>query len=403
MEMIQTRVMRHLKVLSSEIGVRPIGAISNHEASSYIENIFKSSGINIETQQFEIPCWENIEASLTIYGHLRKVTSNIFSPSVDVTAEVVPLCTIDELASSQLDGKIAVLYGELAKENFTAKGFTIYNPEHHKQIIHLLEQKNPAAVITVNLHTHTDLPLISDWDFGIPSVTISPEDALLLIGTNAPPSVHLKIHSKRTLGHTKNVIGRKEGSRNEKIIMSAHYDSVFGSPGAFDNASGVAVLLTLVEELSQRGFKTGFEFVAFGSEEYLGIGDRVYINKHKDELRAAIAALNFDGVGQILGTNTVTLMAGSSQLEDELRRIKSSFPSVHWTNPWYDSNHFTFFSNGVPSIPIRSTGVTDLIHTKNDEWHWISPSKLAEVVTLAIQMIEMLQDKRVDWSREAKS
>jgi Zn-dependent M28 family amino/carboxypeptidase len=48
------------------------------------------------------------------------------------------------------------------------------------------------------------------------------------------------------------------------IVVGAHYDSVPGSPGADDNASGVAVLIELAGLLAGAG---GVQFVAFANEE----------------------------------------------------------------------------------------------------------------------------------------
>jgi Zn-dependent M28 family amino/carboxypeptidase len=48
------------------------------------------------------------------------------------------------------------------------------------------------------------------------------------------------------------------------ILVGAHYDSVPGSPGADDNASGVAVLIELARLFGGAG---GIEFVAFANEE----------------------------------------------------------------------------------------------------------------------------------------
>ena len=48
------------------------------------------------------------------------------------------------------------------------------------------------------------------------------------------------------------------------IVVGAHYDSVPGSPGADDNASGVAVLIELARLLGDSG---AIRFVAFANEE----------------------------------------------------------------------------------------------------------------------------------------
>jgi hypothetical protein len=58
------------------------------------------------------------------------------------------------------------------------------------------------------------------------------------------------------------------GKRPEKIIViGAHYDTVMETPGADDNASGVAVLLELARLLKAGSFDRTVQFVAFTLEE----------------------------------------------------------------------------------------------------------------------------------------
>ncbi len=54
---------------------------------------------------------------------------------------------------------------------------------------------------------------------------------------------------------------------NEIILIGAHYDSVIGSPGANDNASGVAALLELSRLLTAVGPARTLRLVAFVNEE----------------------------------------------------------------------------------------------------------------------------------------
>lgn len=54
----------------------------------------------------------------------------------------------------------------------------------------------------------------------------------------------------------------------EKILLTgAHYDTITGSPGADDNASGVAALLELARILHGKSFNKTLQFVAFALEE----------------------------------------------------------------------------------------------------------------------------------------
>jgi aminopeptidase YwaD len=402
MSTLENRLMDHLSMLSHEIGCRPVGTAENTAAADYIKKILNDIGAEVEDQEFEVPAWEFAEAFLEINNERLEVTANTFSVPCEILGDLVPFCTLEELESaSDLKGKIALLYGELSKENYVPKGFTIYNPEHHKKAIGLLESKNPSAIITIRMQKGKQLPLLSDWDFSIPSVTVTPETGLSI---KEASTAKLVIKSKSSLGTTRNIIGRIAGARKEKIILAAHYDTVFNTNGAFDNASGISVMLTIAEVIAKRKtWATSFEFIAFSSEEYLGLGDEVYLQHYKESLPNALAAMNFDGVGQSLGTNNITLMSGSKELQARLKAIKNDFPAVHWTNPWYESNHYTFFSNGVPSIPFSCGGVSDLLHTADDTIQWISPDKLAEVFSIAWNVLIELEDKTVVWTRGSGS
>jgi hypothetical protein len=66
-----------------------------------------------------------------------------------------------------------------------------------------------------------------------------------------------------------NIEAVKPGSpeTDEIIVIGAHYDSVRGSPGANDNASGVAALLELARLLRAQPVAREVRFVAFVNEE----------------------------------------------------------------------------------------------------------------------------------------
>lgn len=66
-----------------------------------------------------------------------------------------------------------------------------------------------------------------------------------------------------------NIIAEISGSDNPDaiILVGAHYDTIEDTPGADDNASGVAALLELFRLLSRYRFKKTVRFVAFTLEE----------------------------------------------------------------------------------------------------------------------------------------
>ncbi len=66
-----------------------------------------------------------------------------------------------------------------------------------------------------------------------------------------------------------NVIFRLPGTvaADQIIVVGAHYDSVPGSPGANDNGTGVAALLTIAELIKDCALEKSIHFVAFVNEE----------------------------------------------------------------------------------------------------------------------------------------
>ena len=68
----------------------------------------------------------------------------------------------------------------------------------------------------------------------------------------------------------KNVIVNHYGNarRDEILVVGAHYDTVWLSPGADDNASGVAVLLEVARRLNGDRQSRTIRFVAFTNEEW---------------------------------------------------------------------------------------------------------------------------------------
>lgn len=82
---------------------------------------------------------------------------------------------------------------------------------------------------------------------------------------DAPRTEDYTVEGKRVT----NIITEIEGSDKPEniIIIGAHYDTVEGTPGADDNASGIAGLLELYRLLSGNTYRRTLRFAAFTLEE----------------------------------------------------------------------------------------------------------------------------------------
>ena len=94
-----------------------------------------------------------------------------------------------------------------------------------------------------------------------------------------------------------NVIAERPGSAGV-VILSAHLDTVPLSPGANDNASGVAAVLELARVTADREYPFTLRFIAFAAEEPNRDGSLYYItNLDPGELASIRAVINIDMVG----------------------------------------------------------------------------------------------------------
>ena len=101
----------------------------------------------------------------------------------------------------------------------------------------------------------------------------------------------------------RNVVATRAGSSPERprVLVGAHYDSVPGTPGADDNASGVAALLEAARLLADDALDATVEFVAFTLEEPqgldYGVGSRVFAREARQRGVRYAGALILEMVG----------------------------------------------------------------------------------------------------------
>lgn len=95
-----------------------------------------------------------------------------------------------------------------------------------------------------------------------------------------------------------NIIARKKGGNSdERIIIGAHFDSVPGSPGADDNASGVAGMLELARILVTHNWNHTVEFIGFHMEEWNMIGSDAYVQKLKQRKIKVRGMISLEMIG----------------------------------------------------------------------------------------------------------
>ena len=86
-----------------------------------------------------------------------------------------------------------------------------------------------------------------------------------------------------------------KNNSDKKIIVCAHYDSMIGTVGANDNASGVSALMEVAKENKNN---ENLQFVLFSAEEFNKTGSYKYVNSlDKTGLKKIKLIINIDMVG----------------------------------------------------------------------------------------------------------
>lgn len=261
----------------------------------------------MEEQPYPCTGWDCRGAWLSMGGEPLPVEANAFSPACDVTAAAVPASTLDELAAADLSGKIALLRGELVREPLSAKSWFLRG-ERDDAIIGLLEAKRPAALLAPPPPTPQYEQFTGDWELELPAAT-APLAVIERILARPEP-LHLRLDCAKYPATARNIVARQPAVRPadapaRKLVLMAHFDTRINTPGALDNAGGVAALLALAEVLKDAKLPFDLEFIAFDGEEYLPIGDDEYVRRAGEASFADVTlAINMDGAGYVGGHNT---------------------------------------------------------------------------------------------------
>lgn len=97
------------------------------------------------------------------------------------------------------------------------------------------------------------------------------------------------------LALSSNIIGVREGASDRIVVVSAHYDTaVPGTPGANDNAAGVATMLEVARILNDTPLNQTVYFIAFGGEETGLEGSTRWLADNPDLHDRIVVAINLD-------------------------------------------------------------------------------------------------------------
>jgi aminopeptidase YwaD len=393
---------QYLRRLCLEIPSRRVGSQGNQAATDFFERTVASFGFETESPSFDCIDWTTEGADLTADGSQFEASASPYSLGCKVGAPLMAASTLEELEAAETAGKILLLQGDLTKEQLMPKNFPFYNPDHHKRIIRLLEVKRPAAIVAA---TSRDVemagavypfPLIEDGDFDIPSVYMTEEEGQRLV-QYAGKRITLESRARRIPSTGCNVIAWKGTNPDHRAVLFAHIDAKPGTPGALDNASGVAVLLLLAELLADYSGDLGIEIVALNGEDYYsGVGEQAYLRMNSGRFEQMILGINLDGAGYHRGKTAYSLYDCPPELAASIRKAFSAYVELVEGEAWYQGDHGLFLMNQRPALAITSERFVEILseiaHTARDKPEIVDTVKLVGIA-LALRDVLVVLDE----------
>ena len=283
------RAYEHVEVLSSYgprltgSGTVDDGVIGGlYSATEYIVDTLESYRYDVELEKFPFITFQitdykliiDVDGDFSTFDQMD-LTEKAIPPTVrylDIIHDIVaPLGFPEE--DDDMEGKIPVF-----------EYWMYYDPEYtdnvgHSDITLVYREGEPA------------------FNYRFKEVfSLSYEDYLEIKRRKTPQTmvwVKFTSHSKQVTGY--NIIGKRVIKNSDsKVILTAHYDSVY-SKGAIDNASGVAALLETARLLFDRPCKSSIYFIFFDAEEIGLLGSEAYVSAHEAELENSMC-INVDSI-----------------------------------------------------------------------------------------------------------
>ncbi len=227
-------------------------------------------------------------------------------------------------------------------------------------------------------------------------------------------TVTLEVSLVKEKGRAANVIGILPGVdpelRRTAIVIGAHYDALgrggeaslapsrYGElhPGADDNASGTAGVITLAKALAAAGgLKRSVVFVAFAGEEMGLLGSSYYVKHPPIPIEQTVAMLNLDSVGRMREKKLYIHGVETGKEFRELIQRAGDGLDLQLTlggDGLGPSDHTAFYTKDRPVL-FFFTGPHEDYHRPSDTPEKINAEGLQKIVTLVLRIVTELANR----------
>jgi len=364
------RIRRHLQVLAEDIGPRGSGTEAEARAAAYVEAQLRAVLPRVWSEDFKTPgayAW----AYLVIYG-----LALVGALALVAAAAAAPFASGRGLAAAALVlgvGAVVVLLRENTTAGTLGGWFRQYPSRNVIGVLPPAEAE-PGTAAPVVLSAHVDS---AKWGLMFDPKGVHRFRALFLGGVASMALVPVLGLAIWLTGRA--VLGWIAVVPAAWLLVSMAllvHREVVGTytPGANDNASGVAAMLALAEYFAERPpRRVPLWFVATGAEEVGLVGMLDFLRRHGHELRDA-AFFIFDNIGSGHPKYAVTEgMIRSYRLDSGLIDLAARIAAAHpeWgvrpaRNDLMSTDALPAVRQGFRTIAFRAEDDRGLL----PNWHW---------------------------------
>lgn len=374
------------------------GSPGERESGDWIEQQFARMGY--ETRQMPLPCpgWDYEGQEFTVEGEPLEAGAQFYSVGCDVRG---PLAAVEPDGqgglSGQARGKVALI-----KETDTRE------VNERNQILLALERAGALAAIMESEYPDTySTKMFRTPESKLPAAGVSGQVGEKLFAAQGKEA-RLVIRARQTESTSANVFGEKGPADGPVFLICAHHEASPACPGAYDNASGIGVVLEIAEHVSKARCGARLRFAAWGGHEFGVLGSKWYAKHCPDEVRKVRRLLVFDGVGAKESDPEITVWGGG-ELMEAVRAFAGKRQATRFLAGSGGAGDATYFLQaGVEAVWVSATRwrLGDLygredrqwmpaapFHSPIDDMRWIAPQAMARDVGIGMELLQ-------EWSAE---
>jgi hypothetical protein len=359
-----------VETLGRQIGPRTAGSEAAGRAADAVADAFRELGLEPRFQEFDLIGYEADEPFLEVEGERWVAGPCMYAHPFDGEGTV---------------RRIGAQPAPVGNAKLAA--FAVVDADGVERARLLTSPFSTGAIPFMSSHVQVTTP---------PTAFLSLADSLRL---EEGAHVRLRVDGRFLPGcRDRNVLADIPGRSDERVLVTAHFDSVWRGPGAIDNATGIEGVRRLGERLRDRELERTVTLVGFAAEEIKLTGSRYFVDEAKlrGELAAIAGVVNLDCIGR--GDKLQLLASPAELLGRALEAARAAGLTERYeieTGPatgGVDSHWFA--ESKVPAATI--------LHFPYDEYHLPAESPelvderlMEDALTLALALVESQAERPV--------